>query len=337
MIHPKVGQSVQQHGVPATEALGGLVQSREGNSETQVAHCDKRGFALGVHISSGVEVKLLPRRRLGTVAACKTLNTCTGVDKNVRGPAQKLMEEKGTNGEDWGVGCGVVGQLPPDAGLGGLLELGLAGRDEDSVTLHVVVESVVARVGKLPAEKGNKQEAVKEPACHGIDPEVGGERIVTALVGENPDTGEEKTLDKAVKRPERSLDTQRRIKTSEKCGAVEETANDDEIPHNVGERAQHRSLEALGRDRISQSLDIRHWRLANGLDGRLAPSANLGFRSSNHGDGTGRKDEGMGLQLSSSSPTERARLRFIGSKGRHENSQGYGFWPRNSKVLKLSL
>lgn len=241
MVHPEVRKTVEESSVPATQELRNVEKNGENNGDSDVAHGNQRSLTAGEHICVRVEVKLLRGGRFRAVAPDQALDTGTSVDKNVRGPANKLVEKKGSESDNGRVSGGVVDELGNNAGLGLdlLLVLVLAGGDENGVALHVVVEAVVTSVGELPAEEGHQKGAVEEPAGDGVDGEVGGERVVAALVRQDPDTGEEQSLDETVDGPERDLHAQRGVHLGEKGGGVEERANDDEIPDNVGERVQH--------------------------------------------------------------------------------------------------
>lgn len=93
----------------------------------------------------------------------------------------------------------MIHDLFEDGWLGLLgLDVGLAVGHENGVLVHVVVVSVVAGVAELPAEEGDHQHAVEEPAGNGVDGKVLGERIMAAVVCKDPETSEETSLDEAV-------------------------------------------------------------------------------------------------------------------------------------------
>lgn len=202
---------------------------------------------------------LVVRRRLA-VALSQTLHASTGVHQNVSGPAKHLVENESTNGDNWRVGGSVIHDLLQNGRLGlPGVDIRLAVRDENGVLLHVVMVAMMTRVAELPAKKRNHQHAVQEPASHGVDGEVVGEGIMAAVVGENPEAGEEAPLDETVKCPEGHGDEQRSIQLRKLDGGVKKRAHDDEIANHVRKGANHGPLEALGWNGILESLDIWNW------------------------------------------------------------------------------
>ena len=67
--------------------------------------------------------------------------------------------------------------------------------DVHLVTLHRGVVGVVAVVRDLPGEVRGPEEGVGDEADHIVDELVSGEGRVTALVADDPDTGEDETLE----------------------------------------------------------------------------------------------------------------------------------------------
>lgn len=198
-----------------------------------------------------------------TVGPGQALGAGTGVHQDVGWPAEDLVEDEGSDGDNGRVGIGVVHDLLEKGWLSlPGLDIGLAGRDENRVLVHVVVVSVVTRVAELPAEKGDHQDAVQEPSGDGVDGEVVGKRVMTAVVGQDPKTGKETPLDKAVQRPQGNGDEPRGIEPGNADGRVEESAHDDEVANDIREGADHGALEALGWNGIFERLDI-----GNGRDG----------------------------------------------------------------------
>lgn len=113
------------------------------------------------------------------------------------------MEKERANGNNWCVGRCVIHNFFQNRGLSGPCVSGrLAVGHENGVLFHVVVVTVMARVAELPAEERNKQHAVQDPSCDSVHSEVVGERVVAAVVSQDPKAGEEKTCDEAVKSPQ---------------------------------------------------------------------------------------------------------------------------------------
>lgn len=207
MVHPEVGKAVSKDGRPAADALGCEVYSGHGGHDADIAQRDVRSLSWGEDAGVGVQVQLLSGRRGAAFALGQALDTGTGVGQDVRRPAEHLVEDERAHCDNGRVGRVVVNHLLEQRGLEfGGLDLRSARGHKYSVLLHVVVVAVVACVGELPAEEGNQQHAVEDPASDGVDGEIGRKRIMAAVVGEDPKTREEASLDEAVQEPERCLD-----------------------------------------------------------------------------------------------------------------------------------
>lgn len=247
MVHPKVRQAVCEESSRGSNALGGEVNRTHGEGKSNVAKGNKGCLRWGENVGSRVQMALFVIRRRLAVALSQTLHASTGVHQDVGGPAENLVENKSTNGDNWRVGGSVIHDLLQNGRLSRLgVDIRLAVRDENGVLLHVVMVAMMTCVAELPAEKRNHQHAVQEPASHGVDGEVVGEGIMAAVVGENPEASEEASLDEAVKCPEGHGDEQRSIQLRKLDGGIEERAHDDEIANHVRKGANHRALEAFG-------------------------------------------------------------------------------------------
>ena len=169
----------------------------------------------------------------------------------------------------------VVCHLVKQTGLGlPGFDFGPAWGHKHGVLLHVVVIPVVTCVGEFPAEEGNEQHAVKEPAGDGVDGEIGGERIMAAVVGKDPEPGEETSLNETVQSPERDLDRQGCIQLGQLDRAVEQGAHNDQVPDDVGERTDKGAFEALCGDGVSKCFDVRKGSdIGHYLDGSSSPDS----------------------------------------------------------------
>ena len=128
---------------------------------------------------------------------------------------------------------------------------------EDHVTLEVGRGLVVLAVRDLPGEVRHQQSRVADPA-DGVVQDLGGrERLVAALVRQDPQPGAEETLHEGVQRPECPAEQGRRNLLG-RDEAVEEVEGDREaghVPGDVPQAPQRRAFEAAGRDGV---VDVSH-------------------------------------------------------------------------------
>ena len=260
MVHPEVRQTVGKRNSPATNISRCGVQCGHGEKESDVAQGDERRLSNCEHAGGGVQMGLLVARRVKTAALDHAVHTGASVGQNVCRPAQNLVEDKSGDLNNRSVGIRVVHDLRHKGWLlGAALNFGFAVRHENGVFLHVVVVTVMTCVAELPAKERHHQHAVQSPAGNGVDSEVVGERVVAAVVGKNPETGKDASCNETVQSPQGHGNKQRRVELRELDCGIKETAQENEIANNVGERANHGAFEAFGRNGILQGLDIGHW------------------------------------------------------------------------------
>jgi hypothetical protein len=260
VVHPEVRQTVGKRHSPAANIGRCRVQRGHGEEESDVAQGDERRLANCENAGSGVQMGLLVAGRVKTAALDHAVHTGASVGQNVCRPAQNLVENKSGDLNNRGVGIRVVHNLRHNGWLlGAALNFGLAVRHENGVFLHVVVVTVMTCVAELPAEKRHHQHAVQGPAGERVDSEVVRERVVTAVVGKNPETSKNASCNETVQSPQGHGNEQRRVELRELDCGIEETAQENEVANNVGERPHHGAFETLGRNGILQGLDIGHW------------------------------------------------------------------------------
>jgi len=175
VVHPQVREAVEQESVETAERLGDLVQDGEGDEDADVGEGYEGLLAGGEDVGCGVQMALLVLWRCLAVGADHAVDTGAGVDQNVCGPAEKLVDGQRGDAEDGRVGSGVVHDLLNKSGcgrVGGLLRR-LAVWHENRVLLHVVVVTVVPCVAEFPAEEGHEKHAVENPSHCGIDIKIG--------------------------------------------------------------------------------------------------------------------------------------------------------------------
>lgn len=288
VVHPEVRQTVCQESGRCADAPRGEINRAHGQDESNVAQRDEWCLGRSENGGSRVQMTLLVPGLGSTVALGQALRSGTGVHQDVSGPAKHLVEDKSTDLNKWCVGSGVVHDLLHNSRLGGPGgDFGLSVGDENSVLLHVVVVAVMTCVAELPAKEWHHQDAVEEPASHGVDGKVVGKGIMTTVVGENPEAGKEAPLYETVQGPKGNGDKGRSVQLREPDGRVEESAHDDEIANNVREGADHGALEALCRNSIFQGLDVWNWSRLDIVGHSSEPSLDrrclCAGRSCNHG------------------------------------------------------
>lgn len=200
MVNPQVGNKVEEENGRNTNLLGSKVQSSSHKSKTDIGDEDEDGL-VGAENSAG-RLEVTDSEPLGKASLGLPLLAAlagASVEEEIRLPSEKLVEDE----LDHLSSGGILNKLSDvDASNHERLgRLGLSLGDESHVEIHVAGEAVVAVVRVLPAEVGDEEERVEEPAGHIVDLSMEGESTVAALMAENPDTGAEETLDEAVDHP----------------------------------------------------------------------------------------------------------------------------------------
>ena len=260
VVDPEVGNKVPDKHVGEAIGLAEVGKTDGSDGNTNVAQDNELSIAVLVQRASGIEVvDTTAKTVMLALATPLTLALMVVVAGNVGhevvGPANELLHDEHEESEDGSLLSQLrklVGKL---AKTGGLL-LASAG-NENHVALHVAGGLVVLSVGDLPAEVGNEEGRVKNPTGDVVDKTGVGESTGAALVGNNPDTGSEKTLKNGVHAPEESshrsggdvLGGDKVVPDAESGGKA------DEIAEDVGVSFQGRSLEAVLGDSIVDVLD----------------------------------------------------------------------------------
>lgn len=268
MVNPEVGDEVEVENSGNADLLGSKVQSGTHESKADVGDEDEDGLVRSEDSAGGLEVAdaepagetALGLPLLATLARA-------GVEEEVYLPSEKLVED-----ELDGLGNGGILDKLSDVHAGNAerhRRLGRSAGHKGHVEVHVASEAVVSVVRVLPAEVGDHEERVKEPASHVVELAVEREGTVTALVTENPDTGAEETLNKAVGHP--SGDAEVLILNARDVGqsSPDEGADHGEVADDIVVRGDERGLEAVGGDGILDGLDVGELRLRSGLESDL--------------------------------------------------------------------
>lgn len=207
MVDPEVGDKVPDGHVVEAKLLHHEVQTGGDQTNTDIAQDDELGITVLVQRAAGVEVvdttaETVPLALAATLALVLVAVVASDVGQEVVGPANELLQDQHEQGE----GGGLLGEVSELVGhlakAGGLLLPGSG--DKDHVTLHVAGGLVVLSVRDLPAEVGDEQGRVEDPAGDVVDEAGVGEGAVAALVGNDPEAGGEETLEDGVEGPETS-------------------------------------------------------------------------------------------------------------------------------------
>jgi hypothetical protein len=127
------------------------------------------------------------------------------VEEEVHGPATNLLAKHVESGVDGSLLEELVHLVDGSASAGSEDLASL--RHENHVALHVASGLVVLAVADLPGEVRDEESRVAEPTDKVVQGLAVRERLVTALVGKNPETGTNETLDDGVDSPETPTDT----------------------------------------------------------------------------------------------------------------------------------
>jgi hypothetical protein len=207
VVNPKVGNEVPDGHVVEAKLLNEEVQSGTRQGDTNVAQDDELGVAVLVKRAAGIEVVDTATETVVLALATALLLTlvvvvASNVGHEVVGPADQLLENKHDQSEGGSL-LSEVGKLVGHLAETSSLLLASSG-DKDHVTLHVSGSLVVLSVGDLPAEVGDEERRVENPAGDVVDEAGVRESTVATLVSNDPETGTEKTLENSIDGPETS-------------------------------------------------------------------------------------------------------------------------------------
>lgn len=153
-----------------------------------------------------------------------------------------------------------------------------SSRNEDHITLHVAGGLVMLAVRDLPAEVGDEETGMEDPAGEIVDEGGIGEGTVTTLMCNDPKASAEETLENSVEGPQTSTgrlggDVLRRHIVVEN---VEGGGEAQGIAEDISVALEGRTLEAVPGDGIMDLLDgeVRNSEL---VAVRVEETAVLGF------------------------------------------------------------
>lgn len=260
MVNPEIWSKVPDGDVGESVGLTQLVEDGKDNHKSNVADDDPfcvLGFiqgAGGVEVVDTVtEAVLLSLSSALTLAFVEVMSS--NVHEQVHGPTSQLL----ANGMEQGGKRSLLGQLVDFvdgfANTAGVFSSGLWHKDH--VALHVASGFVVLAVRDLPGEVRDEQGGVADQTDSVVEDLGGGERLMTALVSQNPQAGAEKTLNKGIDEPQGGAGWgERHILW---CDELVEEGKGDAYAGNITEHVEEapcaRALEAVLRDRIAEVVD----------------------------------------------------------------------------------
>ena len=124
----------------------------------------------------------------------------SNIRENVQWPTDQLLSDHCNRRDDRGLFHQfreLVRIVPHSGGI-----LISSFRNKDHIALDVAGSLVVLAMGNLPGEIRNQQSRMAEPPDRVIERLGWREGLMSALVGQDPKTGTEKTLDKGVYSPQ---------------------------------------------------------------------------------------------------------------------------------------
>lgn len=259
MVDPEVRDQVPNKEVLETVGLANKAEDGGSDANTEVTEEDQVLVLALVQRAAGKEVV----DAAVTVLAAGTLALSLlgvivvpgDVVDQVHGPAEKLLGDHVASGVDRGLLEELVHLVEQGTGAGGVL-LARPGH-KDHVTLHVAGGLVVLAVADLPAEVGDEESRVADPANGVVQGLAGRERLVTALVGKDPETGSDKTLNDGVAGPEKGAKAVggNVFRSAELVEGGENGGQDGDVTEDIVETSGSRALKAVLGDGVSNVLD----------------------------------------------------------------------------------
>ena len=290
VVDPQIGEEVPHRHVRPAESLSEEEEGRGGDGNADVAHHDQPGVAVLIQRAAGVEVvyaaaEAVPLALATTLALALVEVVARHVGEEVVGPADDLLADEvdeGGNGRLLGQLVELVNETAHPSGL-----LLAGARDEDHVALDVACRLVVLGVAELPAEVGDEESRVQDPADNVVEALRGREGAMAALMGKNPETGSEEALEEGVRTPE---DDAGRLGGDEfgsdiVVPEVKGGGEEDHVAEDIAHAADVGPLKAVLGDGVADVLDgvVGHLELVavrvNELAIRLFHGLRFGFGS----------------------------------------------------------
>lgn len=200
VVNPEVWDNVVEDHVPAANHL------TTSNEETNHGKNTHNGLANEWELLLLENVRILTPVEVGDLWVWESLVVflASQVGEKVSWPSEKLVLDAVPEGDHWSI----LGEMSKfdSSGISLLtavrLDPGLAlVWDESGILLDVSGSLVVGRVGDLPGVEWDQEERVHDHSHDVVESDRLGESAVTALVGQNPDAGEDEALEDRVTCP----------------------------------------------------------------------------------------------------------------------------------------
>ena len=246
VVNPEVWENVVKNHVPGSKILSSNSQDSDHSTNTDIRQKNQWKLLLLV-----VE-RVLAKVEVGDLWESLLRLLSSQVGEEVSWPAKKLVLNAVPEGDQWSV-LGKVSKLNGSSvSLLSTVRLdpGFAlVWDESGILLDVAGGLVVGGVGDLPGVKWHQEERVHDQSHDVVELAGLGESTVAALVGENPDTGENESLEDGVASPGNAASVHVGD-VGDVGGGVGEDGDVEVIADDVGHRANVGWLEAVCRDSI---------------------------------------------------------------------------------------
>jgi len=260
VVDPEPGNDVPNEDSLETVDLANESKNGEGDGKTKITEENqllvlalvKR--AVGKEVGNTTTEAVEPARALA-LGLLMVVVVASDVEEEVHGPATNLLAEHVEGGVDGGLLEKLVHLVDGSAGAGSENLASL--RHEDHVALHVAGGLVVLAVADLPGEVRDEESRVAEPTNKVVQGLAVRERLVTALVGENPEAGTDETLDDGVDGPESPTNAVGgNVLGSDKFVEEVESADEsDDVTGNVVEAGGSGALKAVLGNSIANVVD----------------------------------------------------------------------------------
>ena len=185
----------------------------------------------------------------------------SSIGEEIHGPTQELLSNGVEESCDWGFFSQLVDFVDQFSDAGGINLPSLG--DKNHITIHVSSRLVMLAVGDLPGEIWDQKRRVTDPASCVVENLRGRKRLVTTLVCKNPKPGSKQTLDHRVSGPQRSSNWCRGniFRGNEFVEEEESQGKAGDIPSDIAQPSQTRSLKAVLGNSVSNIVDSIVWEL----------------------------------------------------------------------------
>lgn len=260
VVDPEVRDAVPHKKVQPSIGGTDIVQKRAGEQKAEVTQDNQLGILGLVQGARGVKVvdTTTPAVLLALAATLGLLLVvivASDVGDQVQQPAKQLLADH-VGGSRNGSLLNELAELVDGlADASSVLVAGLG--NEDHVTGNVSGSLVVLAVGDLPREVGDQQEGVADPADSVVQDLGGGEGLVTALVGQDPNTGTDEALDNGVQGPQghASRHEGNSLRGDIVVEEVEDGGQDSHVAEDIVQTGDGGAVEAVSRNGIANLLD----------------------------------------------------------------------------------